>query len=404
MTTATFKICHIFTTFYERGAPRFLEILRGLRSERYQIDLWVGEEFSPDWLEKIQAEDVRVYRVPHLQKYIAPCKDVKAFWSMARTLMAQRYDLVHTHLAKAGILGRLAACWAGIPLIVHTVHGPSFPESKPWWQRAIFKQLERWVGRRTDALVFVGQDLRSRYLDAGVGQEDNSYLIYTGKHWGPFLRAASMDPKERQQRRSRLGFKDDDLVLGYVARVVPSKGHLYALRAVKRMIRKFPQLRLLLVGDAMLPGEQQYKQRLMKEVEKLQLQDVVQFLGHQHDIENYYAIFDIFIFPSLYEGLPNVILEAAVMELPIVSFDIDGVREILGQQACVVPRGNLGAFTQSLEEVLLKIKNGAYQKPSYPSIQRLLSRWSIEAMVEGKQRLYERLIGKGTLSSRLESE
>jgi glycosyltransferase involved in cell wall biosynthesis len=390
------RICHLTTTWYERAgsSQRTLEVIRGLVPRGYEIDLWVGQEASETFLRNLQEEGIGLWRVPGLQKYISPLDDLRAFWALKRQFARRQYDVVHTHLAKAGILGRLAARWAGVPIIVHTVHGPSFPDSKGWGQRRLFQQLERWASRYTHANVYVGKELRQQYLEAGIGTRERSCVIYTGREFGHFLKARLQNPTERQARRAKLGFPAEDILIGYVARVVPSKGHIYAIRAAQQLKDRFPRMRFFFIGQANLPSEQHYKNILLAEVRQRGLQDHVIFHEYQDDIQNYYAIFDIFILPSLYEGLPNVVLEAAVMGLPVVAFDCGGVREILGDQACLAPRGDLETFSQRLEEALTRIKSGGPPLTSSSYIDSLVKRWHIGAMIEAKDHLYQELLGR----------
>ena len=390
------RICHLITTWYERAGSsrRTLEIIRGLKVRGYEIDLLVGEEASETFLARLSREGIRIGRVQNLQKYVSPHRDLMALWALKRQFATTKYDIVHTHLAKAGILGRLAAKWTGIPVIVHTVHGPSFPGAKPWWQRKFYREMERRASRYTDAMVYVGEELRRNYLQSGIGTKEKSHIIYTGRNLHPFLQAASLNAGKREARRRALGFHADELILGYVGRTVPSKGHILAIQAAERIREKFPNARLFFIGQANLPSEQEYKNKLLAEVESRQLQERVVFLEYQDDIENYYSIFDVFILPSLYEGLPNVVIEAAVMGLPIVAFDCGGVREILGENACIVPRGDVERFAQKLVEVLGALPSQKNSRISSEIIKSLTRRWSIEAMVEGKDRLYRGLLGR----------
>jgi glycosyltransferase involved in cell wall biosynthesis len=388
------RICHLITTFYSRAGSsrRTLEIMCGLKKKGYDFDLVVGKDSSESLIEAVKQEGIKVKRIPWLQKYVAPVSDLRAIWALKKHFSRERYDLVHTHLAKAGILGRFAAKWAKVPVTLHTVHGPSFPESKSWWQRSLYRQLERLAERHTQAMVFVGKELQTQYLAAGIGTQENSYLIYTGRDFTPFLRAASQDVASKRLLRSKLGLKEDDLVVGYVARVVPSKRHILAIQAGEKLLQKFSRLCFLFVGQANLPSEEHYKKVLMAEVARRGIQDRVVFLDYQPDIENYYAIFDVFILPSLYEGLPNVILEAKIMNLPIVAFDCGGVREILGEQGNVVSKGDAEGFHRRLEQILEDLSRGLQGANSSEMMENLINRWSISSMLQNKDELYRKLL------------
>ncbi len=389
------RICHLITTFYSRAGSsrRTLEIIRGLQGNGYEFDLLVGEESSASLIESVREEGIRVDRIPGLRKYISPVDDLKALNALKEHFSTRRYDVVHTHLAKAGILGRFAAKWAKVPVTVHTIHGPSFPESKPPWQRGLFKQLERMAADNTQAMVFVGQELQSQYLAAGIGNPEKCHLIYTGRDFSPFVQAAQRDAAFKRCLRCDLGLNEEDLVVGYVARLVPSKGHILAIRAGEQLMRKYPRLCFLFVGQANLPSEKHYKEFLLAEVAKRGIQDRVLFLDHQTDIENYFAIFDAFILPSLYEGLPNVLLEAKVMNLPVVAFDCGGVQEILGDRESIVSKGDVEGFQRKLEQMVLRLSNGNRRTDHPETAQGLIRRWSIDSMLQNKDTLYRNLLG-----------
>ncbi|MEJ2071488.1 MAG: glycosyltransferase family 4 protein [Syntrophobacterales bacterium] len=389
------KICHIITTWYERAGTsrRTLRVLRGLLSKGYEVDLWVGQEASPKFLRQVQQEGFGVWQVPGLQKQVSPPNDLRALWHMRRRLARGGYDLVHTHLAKAGILGRLAAKQVGVPCIVHTIHGPSFPESKPWWQRALYRKLECLAAGFSHRLVYVGKELQDQYLEAGIGYREKSIVIYSGRDFSKFLSAAALGTKDRLAHRAKMGFKETDLVVGYVARVVPSKGHFILLEAARRLSGAYPHVHFLCVGEAHTPFEKTFKNILLEKMRQFDLVDKVRLLGHQDNIENYYALFDVFIMPSFYEGLPNVVLEAAVMGLPVVAFDCGGVQEILGDRTEVVPPRDLEGFYRLLEKTLAQVQANGHSQPSTDHIKSLLDLWSIENMVKAKHELYEALLG-----------
>jgi len=392
------RICHLITTFYSRSGSsrRTLTIIQGLKKKGYESDLMVGEDSSVSLIDDVEKQGIRVKRVQGLKKQLSPFDDFRAFCTIRKHFADHRYDLVHTHLAKAGILGRYAAKLTKIPVILHTVHGPSFPDSKPSLERRLFCQLERQAARVSSGIVYVGEEIQTRYLAAGVGSADRSHLIYTGRDFSPFLRASLSGVQSKRLLRSKLGLKGTDLVIGYVARIVPSKGHLLAIQIGERLLKKFPRAFFLFVGQANLPSEKPYREFLLAEVAKRGMRGRVAFVDYRPDVENYYAIFDVFILPSLYEGLPNVLLEAVVMHLPIVAFDCGGVREILADQKSVVPTGDLQGFEDKLAEVLETLAVGNVRMDSGNTAASLVARWSIESMIQSKDNLYRRLLERSS--------
>src|SRR5207248_1234600 len=152
-------------------------------------------------------------------------------------------DVVHTHSGKAGILGRLAAKRAGVPLIIHTVHGPSFGNFQNPLANFIFRAAEKKAVRWTDHFIVVADAMKEQYLAAGIGQPDQYTKIFSGFPLGPFLEA-----KNDKDLRQRLGIGPDDFVVGKIARLFKLKGHDDLFAIAPDLVRRNPKIKFLLVG------------------------------------------------------------------------------------------------------------------------------------------------------------
>jgi glycosyltransferase involved in cell wall biosynthesis len=327
-----------------------------------------------------------------MRKDISLWRDLTAFLGICKILRQNRYDLVHTHLAKAGILGRLGAWAAGVPHIFHSVHGSSFPDHKPFWARWAFLALERLAARCTSGFIFVGQELMSRYRRLRVGDPATYRLIYTGRDLAPFLQAAAWAPEKKAAIREGLDFNPGDIIVGLVARLVPGKGHILAIKALKELRERFPHLRLIFIGDPDPPTILELRQEMERLVAALNLGEAVTFLGHQEDIARFYAILDILIMPSEHEGLPNVLVEAAVMQLPVVASECDGVREILGDLVSVVPQGDESGFMAAMNQVIGRAdQDNEERELRKEKAQEVAARWSLERMLEATKGFYDQV-------------
>lgn len=348
------KIAHVVTTLYDTNATGWVTMLARDQLDRgCQVDLIVGRNASPQLLAERRAQGFGVFQVSSLRKYVRPVQEIRALLELYRLFRSQRYDLVHTHLAKAGVIGRLAADLAGVPQIVHSVYGATFAPTQPWPRRAFFRDLERLAGKATDAFIFVGKELQEAYCRAGICSPPQSQVIYYGKDLSPFLAVAGFTLEEKRACREALGFEETDLILGNVSRIVPWKGHDYALEVFGRLKGVFPTLKLLIVGDAKTPSERGYKERLLQKVRRQGWEGDITFTGWVRNPARYFAVFDLYLLTSMpLEGVPGAVIEAAVAGVPVIGFDCYGVREIPGVRATLVPPKDIRALTSVLQDKL----------------------------------------------------
>jgi glycosyltransferase involved in cell wall biosynthesis len=170
----------------------------------------------------------------------------------------------------------------------------------------------------------------------------------------PVSGVAGLSREERRAQRQALGLGEKDIVLGNVSRIVPWKGHDYAIQVVGALKKSFPTLKLIIVGDAKTPSEKGFKEHLMKNVRQQGLEGDITFTGWVKDPARYFATFDLYLLTSMpLEGVPGAVIEAAVAGVPVVGFDCFGVREIPGVQATLVPPKDVRGLTLALREKLL---------------------------------------------------
>jgi glycosyltransferase involved in cell wall biosynthesis len=354
------KIAHVVTTLYETNATGWVTALAEDQLVRgCQVDLIVGKNAWPQLMAEKRAQGFGVIQIPSLRKYVRPVQEIQALMDLYCLFRTERYDMVHTHLAKAGVVGRLAANLAGVPRVVHSVYGATFAPTQSWARRVLFRDLERLAGRATDAFIFVGKELQEAYCRAGVCSPTKGQVIYYGKDLSPFLALAGLSREERLARREALGLSENDLVLGNVSRIVPWKGHDYAIDVVGALKESFPTLKLMIAGDAKTPSERGFKERLMKKVRRQGLEGKIIFSGWIKDPARYFAAFDLYLLTSMpFEGVPGAVIEAALAGVPVVGFDCFGVREIPGVLATLVPPRDVRGLTSALREKLQGLTAG----------------------------------------------
>ncbi|QEF98720.1 Putative glycosyltransferase EpsD [Stieleria maiorica] len=315
--------------------------------------------------------------VDHFVQPISPYHDLRALIELIKIIRRGKYDLVHTHNSKGGILGRLAAWICRTPIIIHTIHGFAFHSSETPWRRKLFIHLERWAAKVTDRLIVISQPLQDWGLRVGIGHEDQYTKIYSGIEIDKF----KCDCDQTDLRKS-LGLRQDDLVIGLVAKLWDGKGHAVAINALSKLVRSYPSAKLVIVGEGYLRDE------LETQTSDLKLQDHVVFTGFRSDIPNLNAMFDIAILASDFEGMGRVLLEAMVMGRPVVASDVGGIPDVVddGTTGILVPPGNIdelaGALATLLADPTLREKMG---RAAYA---RITQKFSSETMVRQIRDVY----------------
>lgn len=390
------RVAHVVTTFFDTNTSSWVSALAEDHLARgWQVDLVVGNHAAPELLHKKRRQGFGVIQLHSLRKYIHPGRDMAALWSLFAVFRKQKYDLVHTHLAKAGVLGRLAASAAGVPNIVHSVYGATFAPHQPLGKYLLFKNLERLAARCTDRFIFVGQELRTAYQRANVCPNGKGTVIYYGKDFAPFLKRAACSDQVRLTRKQAAGFKPDDIIVGNVSRIVPWKGHHLAMQAVSALKEEFPRLRLVIVGDAKTPEEHAYKRTLQESVQSLGIQNRVVFTGWQPDPAPFYSIFDLYFLTSMpLEGVPGSVIEAVVAGLPVVGFDCYGLREIPGLVSHLAPPGDLTRLIGVLRAELTRCSRLRPRRQTNTlDLSRLREQFSMSRMVQQTFAVYRPLLG-----------
>lgn len=391
------RVLHVLTRIAGGGSEvNTLYTCNGLDPKKYQVDVAMGEENEP-------AAAVKTGVTPHLRFLIvagmrrdpSPFNDIRAYRSLRSIIRSGGYHIVHSHNSKAGFLARAAAAAENVPIIIHGIHGISFSPRMSYLERALYKRLERWVAKRTDAFVPVGQDLQNNYLAVGIGRPEQYHVIHSGMELDKFRRVAEMPLSERQAIRMELGIPTDTVVIGMISRMEPRKQHELFLQSINRIpsdAGSVPPGRspvwILLAGDG--PREEEIKNM----VQTMGLADRTVFAGYRNDVERMFAACDIIALTSKWEGLPRVLVQAAACGLPAVSFEVDGAWEILkdGETGYIVPSGDVEALADRLGKL---VQDRELREAMGQAAQNQVEdSWTVEAMVDGVEILYKSLLSK----------
>jgi glycosyltransferase involved in cell wall biosynthesis len=320
--------------------------------------------------------------VPQLVRPIHPWNDLLALRRLTQLFRLSRPDIVHTHSGKAGLLGRLAAGRAKVPLIIHTIHGPSFGPFRTAPANSVLRAAERFASKSTHHFVVVAEAMKQQYLAAGIGRPDQYTKIFSGFALEPFL-ASSND----QARRATLGLSPDDIVIGKIARLFELKGHDDLFAIAPELVRSCPRIKFLLVGDG------PWRTRFEGRARALGLQKYFVFAGlvQPAEVPPLVGIMDVLVHLSLREGLPRALPQALAAARPVVAYDCDGAKEVCieNETGFLLRPGDLPGLRQRLAQLA-----------GDPSLRRRLGqqgqrfvqeRFSAQRMVDDLHALYLRL-------------
>ena len=380
------RVTHVITRLIVGGAQEnTIASVLGLREKPgLEVDLVSGPTLGPEGsLESLVTGQPRLLTiVPQLVRPLHPWKDALAWRWLTELFRAHRPEIVHTHSGKAGILGRLAAARAGVPVILHTIHGPSFGPFQGPGANALFRAAERYAARITTHFVVVAEAMKQQYLAAGIGRADQFTTIFSGFPLEPFLSSTN-----DLQLRARLGLSPEDIVIGKIARLFKLKGHADLLAVAPGLVRSCPRIKFLLVGDGPWRG------RLEKQVRVLGLQEHVVFSGLvvPTAVPSLVGIMDILVHLSSREGLPRTLPQALVAARPVVAYDSDGAREVCleNETGFLLQPGDLAG----LHERLLRLAQDAALRERLGGCGRrfVQQRFGVQRMVDDLYQLYMRL-------------
>lgn len=380
------RVTHIITRLIVGGAQEnTVSSVLGLQSKpELEVDLISGPTTGPEGsLESTFAsrpDSLRVTR--HLIRAVHPWHDTLALRDLTRMLQDRRPDIVHTHSSKAGILGRLAARRAGVPVILHTVHGPSFGPFQGPLANLVFTAAERRAARCTTHFITVADAMTRQFLDAGIGRPEQFTRVFSGFPLEPFLAT-----RNDLSLRARHGLKPDDFVVGKIARLFKLKGHDDLIEAAPGIVRQYPKLKFLLVGGG------PWRERLMEKVRSMNLENHFTFTGlvPPSEIPQLVGLMDAVVHLSTREGIPRALPQALAAARPIVAYDCDGAGEVCldRQTGFLIPPGDTSRLTESL--LALATNPGLREQLGRHGQAFVKERFPVERMVDDLHALYLKL-------------
>ncbi|MEW6234422.1 MAG: glycosyltransferase family 4 protein [Candidatus Omnitrophota bacterium] len=369
------------------GGPAIHVILltAGLDKEKYETVLVSGVEGPDEGNMYALAEEkgVKPVIVPNLGRELNPIRDILTLWKLYRLIRRERPDIVHTHTAKAGTVGRLAALLAGTPIIVHTFHGHVLHGYFGKAKTAFFRTVERFLARCSSAVIAVSESCRNDLIHYGIGGEDRVIAIPLGLELERFRR----DPEpHRSEVRRELGIPLGAFAVGMIARMVPIKRHEDLFHAIPNVLEKFPDAYFVNVGDGEL------KPQLVALAQQLGIANRCLFPGFREDQERIYAAMDLTVLTSANEGLPVAVIESLSSGTPVVATRVGGVPELVrdGETGYIVEPGNPDSIAEGLLKAIADpAKTAAMGRLAQ---EETIRKYSIQRLIRDIEEFYGKLL------------
>jgi len=419
------KIVHIITRLILGGAQENTLITCKLLAQRgHDVTLITGPAIGPEGelFNQTKGQDYQVIVLARLRRAINPFNDTVSYFQIKKLLRQSQPDIVHTHSAKAGILGRFAgyrcirchceACTAGRgnlyryvlrllrrfaprndkeekhrPVIVHTIHGLAFYQYQSQWLNKFYIAIEKSAAKRTDFFISVANAMTAQATAVGIGRPEQFITAYSAIEEDDFLEPISEEHK--RDFRQKCEIDEDSIVLITIARLFMLKGHEYIIESAKQLSKRFENCIWLFVGDGNLAD------RFKREVRQLGLAEKVKFTGLLPPSQIPLAIqsSDILVHCSLREGLARTLPQAMLCGKPTVSFDVDGAKEVVNENTgrMIEPK-NVEQLTKACAELItdedLRKKLGENGRES------VKEKFAPETMVDTIEAVYEKLLKK----------
>lgn len=325
--------------FLGGGQKNLLSIAEALDQTRFEVEV-CSQDNGP------LVEELKQKKIRHHPISIQKIPSLKMIKKLRNLMNDEGFDVVHTHGGVAGFYGRWAAFRSGIPVVIHTLHGIHYLYYRNYFFRWIYVLLERFFSRFTQTVIFVSQADIEKGRRYRLAPFEKMKVVKNGIDFDKVRTNAAIP--EEFRLKEQLGLKNDFCLLGTVARIHRQKNIPCLIKAADVLRDAIPEARIIIAGDG--PMMTQVKNL----IERFGLQERVFLLGERADAQRIMSLFDIFVLPSLWEGLPYVLMEAGALGKPVVASDIEGVREIIqnGETGLLVPKND----PQELAEAIVQLK------------------------------------------------
>lgn len=374
------------------GGPAIhvVNLTAGLYSDRYQSLLVAGSESEAEGslLDFALSHHVNPIVIPEIvTAFSLTPRDGKALYKLYSLIRKEQPHIVHTHTAKAGFLGRLAARLAGVPIVVHTFHGHVLHGYYHPLKNALLRRTERWLACFSDRLITVSEEVKSELVGYRVTGPENIEVIPLGFDLKPFVDADI----HRGEFRREMGFTDETKLVGIVGRIFPIKNHNLFLKSAARIAAHQPMARFIIVGDGIL------RSTLVQKAHELGIIDRVVFTGWRRDLPRIYADLDVLVISSDNEGTPVSAIEAMASGCPVVATRVGGLPDLITdkESGFLVRRGDADGIASAVVNLLQHPEMG--KGVALNAMTAAQSRFALKRLIADMDRLYSHLLEKKSI-------
>ncbi len=375
------KVAQVITRLDWGGPPDIIRLIcDSLDLNIFDVRLITGISLYPsletrNFLERFSN---RVITIPQLKRDINPLSDIVALLRLYRLFRKEDFDIVHTHTAKAGALGRLAARFAGVPKIVHTSHGHNFYGYFGPVRSKLVVMVERFISYFTDKINALTELEKQDLASYKVAQPAKIVVINSGLELDRY-RKININAGEK---RSELRVGQDTILVGMISRLETVKGPEYFIEAARLIAEKFPEVRFIVAGDGSL------RSKLEFQCKKLHISDKLIFIGWREDIPEILSVLDILVMPSLNEAVGRILIEAGACGKPVVATRVGGIPEVVkdNQTGILVPPGDAHGLARAVISLLEDEKKR--QRMGETAKNWVDDKFSASRMVKGFSDLY----------------
>jgi glycosyltransferase involved in cell wall biosynthesis len=384
------RVLHIITNLPVGGAQdNTLLTVEKLDHMKYDVSLLCASEGR--WLPRAQQiEDLNLTLVDELTRKIHPLLDLIAFWKIYCFMKNNNIHIVHTHSSKPGFLGRIAAQMAGVPIIIHTIHGFPFHDFMNPLLKNLLIRMERLLSKLSDRLVTVSTLNLEKATKLRLAERSKLVNIYSGIEFKKF------DTKvDREAKKRALGVSNGERVVGLVGRLSAQKAPLDFVKAIPKVLKAREDVQFVMVGDGELRDE------VLELSRKLGVDSKISLLGFREDVAEILPILDVYVLTSLWEGLGRSLTEAMYMARPVVATNVEGVPELVknGETGILVEPKDVNSIADGIVSLLSDEREA--QKLGQAAKNCITDSFSADVMVRQLEKVYcEALRNKGIKTER----
>ncbi len=383
------KVLHLITHLGIGGAQdNTLLTVKGHARERYEVHLATGQDYT-DWEARGRAYADAFFLFPDLSRSVKPQADRRALNQITDFIKRQKYHIVHTHSAKAGTVGRIAARRAKVPFVIHTFHSFGWQvartaHTRPWQSYTssikewLYILIERYAASLSDGLITVSDLNKQEAININLAPPEKFTTIYSGIDLNRFK--VNVD---RVEKCHSLGISPNQPIIGTIGRLSTQKAPLDFVAAAKIVLQQKPDVQFIMVGDGPLASEVHHA---------IGDDQRIRVLGYRDDVPEILSIFDLFVLSSLWEGLGRALTEAMIVGVPVAATAVDGVPELVTHQqtGLLSPPGDPPQLAENAIWLLDHPEEA--QRMKRCARNRVVPAFSAERMVGQIEALYERLL------------